>query len=152
MLSRSCTEKSPDTARTHCCPKVRLMNQSSHRYTSMQFNQRVPTCVAVLSNSTAAISLILPSCIVFLVCSVQHSVLCRSKTCIVVFLVGPRRLHCNANLASRMLFVCSSCFSPTKPNSSTKHVRRLLPELLTHQLLRSFALAIKKTGMLPSPQ
>ena len=54
MLSRSGTEKSPDTARTHCCPKVRLMNQSSHRYTSMQFNQRVPTCVAVLSNSTAA--------------------------------------------------------------------------------------------------
>ena len=35
------------------CPKVRLLNQSSHRYTSMQFNQRVPTCVAVLSNSTA---------------------------------------------------------------------------------------------------
>ena len=54
MLSRSGTEKSPDTARTHCCPKVRLMNQSSHRYTSMQFNQRVPTCVAVLSNSTAS--------------------------------------------------------------------------------------------------
>ena len=52
MLSRSGTEKSPDTARTHCCPKVRLLNQSSHRYTSMQFNQRVPTCVAVLSNST----------------------------------------------------------------------------------------------------
>ena len=54
MLSRSDTEKSPDTARTHCCPKVRLLNQPSHRYTSMQFNQRVPTCVAVLSNSTAA--------------------------------------------------------------------------------------------------
>ena len=54
MLSRSDAEKSPDTARTHCCPKVILLNQSSHRYTSMQFNQRVPTCVAVLSNSTAA--------------------------------------------------------------------------------------------------
>ena len=54
MLSRSDTERSPDTARTHCCPKVRLLNQPSHRYTSMQFNQRVPTCVAVLSHSTAA--------------------------------------------------------------------------------------------------
>ena len=53
MLSRSDTERSPDTARTHCCPKVRLLNQPSHRYTSMQFNQRVPTCVAVLSHSTA---------------------------------------------------------------------------------------------------
>ena len=58
MLSRSGTEKSPDTAHTHCCPKVRLLNQSSHRYTSMQFNQRVPTCVAVLSNLTAVAAVV----------------------------------------------------------------------------------------------
>ena len=33
MLSRSGTEKSPDTASTHCCPKVRLLNQPSHKGT-----------------------------------------------------------------------------------------------------------------------
>ena len=46
------------------------------------------------------ISLIFPLCIVFLVCPVQHSVLCQSKTCIVAFLVRPRRLHRHANLCS----------------------------------------------------